>query len=306
VILWAGLPAALATLSVVIVNWNAGAALGECLGALFASEPTGAPLEVVVVDNASTDGSEAQALLDRSDVRLIQNRENVGFARAANQGLRAVAGELTMLLNPDVVVAPPALRRLVGFMLDHPAAAAAGPRLLNPDGSIQGSARRDPSPWTGLFGRTTLLTRLFPDNRLSQRELPALGQRGEVALEVDWISGACLLARRAAYERVGLLDEQFFLFWEDADWCRRFRRAGWRVYYVPAACGTHRVGVSRSHRRLRSEIDFHRSAYRYYRKHHPVSASHPMMVLLAAGLLGSAAVRLLRATCARDRESGAR
>ena len=188
----------MATLSVVVVNWNAGLALGECLDALFASEPTGAPLEVFVVDNASTDGSPARALRGHSGVRLIQNRDNASFARAANQALREAGGELTLLLNPDVVLAPTALPRLADFLTDHAEAAAAGPKLLNPDGSLQGSARRDPSPWTGLFGRTTLLTRLFPGNPLSRRELPALGQQGDAPLEVDWVSGACLMVRRAA------------------------------------------------------------------------------------------------------------
>jgi len=288
-----------ATLSVVVVNWNAGLALGECLDAVFASEPTGAPFEVFVVDNASTDGSPARALRGHSGVRLIQNRDNAGFARAADQALREAGGELTLLLNPDVVLAPTALPRLAAFLTDHTEAAAAGPKLLNPDGSLQGSARRDPSPWTGLFGRTTLLTRLFPGNPLSRRELPALGQQGDAPLEVDWVSGACLMVRRAAYERVGLLDERFFLFWEDADWCRRFRQAGWKVYYVPAACGTHQVGVSRRHRRVGSEIDFHRSAYRFYRKHHVESAAHPMRLLLAAGLLVSLGTRVLRAVWTR-------
>ena len=290
----------MATLSVVVVNWNAGLALRECLDALFAGEPAGGPLEVFVVDNASTDGSPARALRGHSGVRLIQNRENVGFARAVNQALREAGGELTLLLNPDVVLAPTALSRLADFLTDHPEVAVAGPKLRNPDGSVQGSARRDPSPWTGLFGRTTLLTRLFPDNPLSRRELPALGQQGDATLEVDWVSGACLMARRAAYERVGLLDERFFLFWEDADWCLRFRQAGWKVYYVPTACGTHRVGVSRAHRRVASEIDFHRSAYRFYRKHHVESVAHPMRLLLAAGLLVSLGSRVLRAAWTRQ------
>jgi GT2 family glycosyltransferase len=282
------------TLSVVIVNWNAGRALDDCLGSLFASAPEGMP-EVLLVDNASTDGSQARAARDYPGIKILQNAENHGFARGANQGLERVVGELILLLNPDAVLQSSTIPLLVDFMTEHPEAAVVGPRLLNSDGTVQGSARRDPSPWTGLFGRDTPLTRLFPNNPVSRREQPNLHHVGDAPLEVDWISGACLLVRRAAYEQVGGLDERFFLFWEDADWCRRFRRGGWKVYYLPTAVGTHRVGVSRAQRPMRSAIDFHRSAYRFYRKHHLSSPFHPMIIPLAAGLLISFGTRALRA-----------
>jgi hypothetical protein len=286
------------TLSVIIVNWNAGRALDDCLASLFASKPVEA-LEVLLVDNASTDGSQARAARDYPGIKILQNAENRGFAPGANQGLECAVGELMLLLNPDAMLQPSTISLLVDFMNGHPEAAVVGPRLLNPDGTVQGSARRDPSPWTGLFGRDAPLTRLFPNNPVSRRELPNLCHVGDAPLEVDWISGACLLVRRAAYEQVGGLDERFFLFWEDADWCRRFRRAGWKVYYLPTAVGTHRVGVSRAQRPMRSAIDFHRSAYRYYRKHHLSSPFHPMIIPLAAGLLISFGTRALRAVRTR-------
>ena len=175
------------------------------------------------MDNASTDGSQARAARDYPGIKILQNAENRGFAPGANQGLEWAVGELMLLLNPDAVLQPSTISLLVDFMNEHPEAAVVGPRLLNPDGTVQGSARRDPSPWTGLFGRDAPLTRLFPNNPVSRRELPNLCHAGDAPLEVDWISGACLLVRRAAYEQVGGLDERFFLFWEDADWCRRFR-----------------------------------------------------------------------------------
>ena len=286
------------TLSVVIVNWNAGRALEDCLASLFSSKLVGT-LEVLLVDNASTDGSQARAGRDYPDITILQNSENRGFARGANQALERVVGDLMLLLNPDAVLHPGTIPLLVDFMNEHPDAAVVGPKLLNPDGTVQGSARRDPSPWTGLFGRDAPLTRLFPNNPVSRRELPNLRHAGDAPLEVDWISGACLLVRRAAYERVGGLDERFFLFWEDADWCRRFREAGWKVYYLPTAVGTHRVGVSRAQRPIRSAIDFHRSAYRFYRKHHLSSPFHPMIIPLAAGLLISFGTRALRAVWTR-------
>ena len=286
------------TLSVVIVNWNAGQALHDCLASLFASQFVGA-LEVLLVDNASTDGSQTRAARKYPGIKILQNAENRGFAGGANQALERVVGKLILLLNPDAMLHPGTIPLLVDFMREHPDAAIVGPKLLNPDGTLQGSARRDPSPWTGLFGRDAPLTRLFPNNPVSRRELPGLSHAGDAPLEVDWVSGACLLVRRAAYEQVGDLDERFFLFWEDADWCRRFRAAGWKVYYLPTAVGTHQVGVSRVQRPLRSAIDFHRSAYRFYRKHHLSSPFHPMIIPLAAGLLISLGSRVLQGVWAR-------
>lgn len=283
------------TLSVIIVNWNAGPALAECLGSLLASDPWGREMEVLLVDNASTDGSQRDAARAYPALTLVQNGENRGFARATNQGLRVARGETALLLNPDVVLTRTAIPHLAAFLAAHPEAAVVGPKLLNHDGTVQGSARRDPSLWTGLFGRSAVLTRLFPRNPLSQRELPSLLHSGEEPLEVDWVSGACFMVRRAAYERVGLMDERFFLYWEDADWCLRFRRAGWKVYYVPAASAVHRVGVSRARRPVRSAIDFHRSAYYFYRKHYLPSPAHPMMVVLVGGLLLHLAFRLVQA-----------
>jgi GT2 family glycosyltransferase len=280
--------------SVVIVNWNAGGALRACLGGLFATEG-GEPHQVIVVDNASTDGSQASLSSTHPAVEIIQNATNLGFARAVNQGLRAARGQFAVVLNPDVILSPSALPRLLQFMASHPEAGVAGPRLLDPDGSVQGSARRDPSAWTALFGRSAPLTRLFPNNPVSQRELPALSVENNAPLQVDWLSGACLLVRRTAWEQVGLLDERFFLFWEDADWCLRFRQAGWGVYYVPVACGTHFVGVSRAGRRLGSVLDFHVSAYRYYRKHRLPSAAHPLTMLVGLGLLASLVLRSIQA-----------
>jgi GT2 family glycosyltransferase len=279
--------------SVVIVNWNAGAALRACLAALFASDG-GDPHQVVLVDNASTDGSQAGLASAYPGLELIQNARNIGFARAVNQGLRAARGQFALVLNPDVILLPSTVPRLMQFITSHPEAGIAGPRLLDPNGTVQGSARRDPSAWTALFGRSAPLTRLFPNNPVTQRELPALSAADDVPVQVDWLSGACLVARRAAWEQVGLLDERFFLFWEDADWCLRFRQAGWGVYYVPAASGTHFVGISRAGRRLGSILDFHTSAYRYYRKHRLRSALHPLAILVGAGLLASLALRSLQ------------
>jgi GT2 family glycosyltransferase len=280
--------------TVVIVNWNAGATLRACLSALFASvgDP---PPQVILVDNASTDGSESGIASEYPALQVIQNATNVGFARAVNQGLRAARGDFALIMNPDVILRPSALPRLMEFMTTHLHASVAGPRLLNPDGTVQGSARRDPTAWTALFGRSAPLTQLFPNNPVSRHELPALSVTSDAPVEVDWLSGACLFVRRTAWEQVGLLDEQFFLFWEDADWCLRFRRGGWRVYYVPSAAATHVIGVSRAGRRLGAVVDLHVSAFRYYRKHRPQSRLNPLTMVVGAGLLASLALRSVQA-----------
>jgi GT2 family glycosyltransferase len=293
------LDSGMVSLSAVVVNWNGGGVLLECLGSLFASDPGGGELEVILVDNASTDGSQREALAAFPQARLLQNDANEGFARAGNRALRMARGRFALLLNPDVVLEEPAVGTLLAFLTAHPDAAIAGPLLLDPDGSRQGSARRDPSPWTGLFGRSAVLTRIFPGNPLSRRELPGIAHAGDAPMPVDWLAGACLMVRRAAYEAVGLLDERFFLYWEDADWCLRFRKAGWQIYYVPAARAVHRVGVSRARRPVRSALDFHWSAYYYYRKHFLPSALHPMIVPLVGGLALHAVLRVGRALAGR-------
>ena len=280
--------------SVVIVNWNAGATLRRCIRALCGSDG-GEPQQVILVDNASTDGSLAGLESTYPVIEIIRNERNIGFARAVNQGLRAARHQLVLVLNPDVILFSSAMARLVEFMVANPDVAVAGARLMDPDGAVQGSARRDPDGWTVLFGRSAPLTRLFPGNPLSRREMPALSVDVTDPVQVDWLSGACLIMRRSAWEQVGPLDERFFLFWEDADWCLRCRRAGWGVYYVPAARGTHFVGVSQAGRRLGSVLDFHLSAYRYYRKHRRRSPFHPMVMLVGAGLLASLALRSAQA-----------
>jgi GT2 family glycosyltransferase len=170
--------------SVVIVNWNAGAALRRCLDAVFGSEGDD-PQQVIIVDNASTDASLLGLPSVHPAVEIIQNVRNVGSARAVNQALRASRGQYAVVLNPDVVLQPSAMSQLMHFMASHPDAGLAGPRLFDADGRVQGSARRDPSAWTGLFGKAAPLTRLFPNGPISRRELPALSVVGNEAVQVD-------------------------------------------------------------------------------------------------------------------------
>lgn len=252
-------------LSVVIVSWNTRADLERALAAVASAQ---CPLEIetIVVDNASTDGSASMVERKFPWVRRITNARNVGFAGANNQGLRAARGEFVLLLNPDTRVEPCAFSTLVDFMRAHPDAAACGPRLLNPDGSLQLSCRRFPRLITGLF-RKAPLGRLLPDNPFNREYLMSEWDHDQVR-EVDWVSGAALCLRRSVANHVGPLDDGYFMYCEDVDWCYRARQAGYAIYYVPQAAITHAIGRSSDQQPLRMVFEFHRSMRRFYRKHY--------------------------------------
>jgi len=265
-------------ISAVIVNFNAG---GELRGALqsIADAMRGRAWDAVVVDNASTDGSGQAAAEFAPQVRLIRNAANVGFARGVNQGIAASQGPLVLILNPDCRIAANAVEHLEAALAAHPSCAVAGPRILDPDGAVQGSARGDPDMLTGLFGRTSMLRRLLPGLSVSRRNVvdEANGARGPApeALVVDWLSGACMLARRDRLAQVGGFDERYFLYWEDADLCRRLRARGYDVRYVPHAEAVHRVGQSSRTAPESSIRAFHASAYLYYTTHVAPGALNP-------------------------------
>ncbi len=224
-------------LSVVIVHYNTSEDLDRCLASLDACPPA-CPHEVVVVDNASRDGALAAVRERRPGVRWLLNHENVGYARGVNQGLAAAPAEYHLVLNPDIVVTPGAIDALLAFAQARPRAGIVGPQLLNEDGSIQDSCRRFYTLRTLLL-RRTVLGRVWPRSRAVAAHLMRdFDHRSERA--VDWVLGGCLLVRRRALERVGPLDERFFLYFEDVDWCFRMWRAGWEVLYFPDARFTHR------------------------------------------------------------------
>jgi GT2 family glycosyltransferase len=257
--------------SVVIVNFNSGEHLAECLKSVAACAPDA---RVVVIDNASSDGSERVAnTLDR--VTLYRNETNRGFARGINQALAEVSSGLVLVLNPDCRLLPEAVELLSAEIAKHPECAIVGPRILNDDGSVQGSARGDPTLLTGLFGRSSLLTRLFPGSPLARRNvrIDVMPEAGADSLEVDWVSGACMLARSDALKSVGGFDERYFLYWEDADVCRRLRHHGYSIRYLPAAHVVHPGGRSSRSARTLATRAFHRSAYTYYATH--VARSRP-------------------------------
>lgn len=256
-------------LSVVIVNWNTGCLLGECLQSLAADlEAAGEfEAEVIVVDNASTDRSIEALDGGFPAMRCIRNRENMGFARATNQGIRISRGRYVLLLNPDTEVKRGALAAMQHFLDGHPLAGAVGPLLLNTDGSLQISAYPEPTIVREAW-RLSYLDRLWPVGcyRMSSWHT-------DVPREVDVLSGACLMLRRAALDQCGLLDERFFIYSEDQDLCRRLRRCGWRLFWLPSARVVHHGG--RSTRQVKAEmfVRLYREKVSYFRMHHGRAAA---------------------------------
>jgi GT2 family glycosyltransferase len=250
--------------SILIVNYRAYAELASCLDSLqpFLADD----VEVIVVDHLSEPVATAQLLQRFSWIQLISVSTNPGFAAGVNRAAGAANGRHFLLLNPDCVADGDVAHALAEWLEAHPRVAAAGGLVRESDGSVQASARRFPTFTTGFAGRTSWLSRTWPTNPWTRRNLVARGDLRN-PVEVDWVSGACMMVRREAFEAVGGMDEQFFLYWEDADLCFRLRRAGWLTVYNPAVGITHFTGRSSARARRASLIAFHRSAFRFYFKH---------------------------------------
>jgi GT2 family glycosyltransferase len=223
-------------ISVIIVSYNSGEFLRRCLSSLYGA-PSPLVSEVIVVDNASTDGSVEMIESEFPQVTLLKNRRNLGYAAAVNQGIRSAAAPYFLILNPDVETGGGAIKALRDFMEATPKAGLAGGRLLNTDGTLQMSCRTFYTVPVVLL-RRTFLGRLFPRSPLVRSHL-MLDWDHDSDRRVDWVIGACMMVRREAYENVGGMDERFFLYLEDVDWCYRMKKHGWEVYYVHNGTMTH-------------------------------------------------------------------
>ena len=259
-------------LGIIIVNYNTRELLHRCLETVFASQ--GLTFRVCVVDNASTDGSVALVTRAFPQVLLLENEENLGYPAANNQGLQALGFEqqgetvprYALLLNPDTEVPPDGLAQMVAFMDDHPQAGAAGPKLVQPDGSLDLACRRSfPSPEVSFY-RVIGLARLFPkSHRFGRYNLTYLDPDQEA--EVDSVVGAYMQVRRETIWQVGLLDDSFFMYGEDLDWAYRIKAAGWKVYYYPQVTVLH-VKRAASRHSARAQVEFWRAMEIFYRKHY--------------------------------------
>lgn len=254
-------------LTVVIVNYNGGRFLQECLTAVR-RHLAGLPHEVVLVDNASADDSLDVVRREFPWVRLVAQGRNLGFAAAVNRGLAASCGRYVLWLNPDAVLLDEGIKTLVAYLDEHPTVGIVGPQLVDPDGRIQQSARAFPSYLWPVAHRRSIWTRFLPRNPYSRRYLRSDADPTRVQ-EVDWVSGACLLHRRRVADAIGGLDERFFMYCEDVDFCLRARQHGWVVHYHPGARVLHRIGGSTETAERAMLVERHRSLWRYYLKHFP-------------------------------------
>ncbi len=276
-------------LSVTICSWNTESDLRACLASLEKVRDE-AQFEVLVVDNNSEDASPDMVEREFPWVRLFRMARNLGFTGGHNYLLGQRSAPHALLLNSDTIVHPGALSELLGFLRSHPDAGIVGPRLLNPDGSLQFSCRRFPNPVAALF-RNTPVGRLFPNNRFTRDYLMQDMPHDQVR-EVDWVSGAAFLARKELMDKIGYLDPGFFMFCEDVDWCWRTWKAGSKVFYVPSATITHAIGRSTDKAPNRMIGGFHKSMLRFYAKNmlpeRPILL-RPFLYAFAAASLGARA-----------------
>ncbi len=251
-------------LSVVIVSWNTRDLLGACLRSIDSGRGA-LNVEVIVVDGGSSDGTPDMLTKEYPWVRLIARSDNVGFPKGNNIGLAEAQGRLLLLLNPDTEIEGEALSTMAHYLDTHRDVGIVGAKLLNPDGSIQSSRRRFPSLATGFF-ESTWLQPIAP-NSLMERYYAA-DLPDNVVSEVDWLVGACLMTHRAVLEDVGPMDEAYFMYSEELDWCRRVKEAGWKVVYLPEARIVHHVGKSSEQAVTERHINYQRAKLRYFRKFH--------------------------------------
>lgn len=267
------------SLSIVIVSWNTRAILDDCLGSIFANPP-GDQFEVLVVDNASTDGTVELIRSRYPQVRLFCSEKNLGFAGGNNLAIPECAGRYVLLLNPDTKILPGALDRLTHFLEETPQAGAAGARLLNADGSLQLSCYPRPELFRE-FWRLFHLDLLYPYASYPVEKWPLDRPR-----RVDVLMGACLLLKREVLEQAGSLDETFFIYSEEVDLCLRIQRAGWQLFWVPQAQVVHYGGQSTQQVAAEMFLRLYQGKILYFRKHYGFPAAQIYKLILATATLG--------------------
>lgn len=257
--------------------------MGDCLRSIRSHRPSKA-FEVIVVDNCSSDGSAEMVETEFPQVVLIRNEANFGFAKANNIGIRRSRGRYLALVNSDVELLEGCFDRMCEFMDQHPRAGISGPLILNSDRTVQASCRTLPSLWRS-FCEATWLNQIFRSSRLFSAER-MLYFKHDAMRSVEVLSGCFWVVRREALDEVGLLDERFFIYAEDMDWCRRFREAGWEVMFYPGAAAVHHSGASSANAPLRFSQEQLKARLQYWQKHHsrPAVLAFAMILLLHHGL----------------------
>jgi len=253
------------TVSVIIVSWNAKRYVLECLTSLHRNTGT-IPLEIIVVDNNSSDGTPDEIRTQFPDAILIQNATNLGFAKANNIGLAIARGRYLCLINSDVVILDDCIEKMVSFMNDNPGIGLLGPKMLAPDGAIGQSVMRLPTVWNTLCCSLGLHV-LFPTSKVFGGFLRN-NYKYDMIDDVEVLTGWFWMVRRSALDDVGRLDERFFMYGEDVDWSFRFRKAGWRVVFYPGAEALHYGAASSAQAPTRFYLEMRRATLQYFRKHH--------------------------------------
>ncbi len=293
-------------LSIVIVSWNVRALLAACLASLQRAQLSlgGADdslpsAEIIVVDSHSSDGSAEMVRESYPAVQLLRQAQNLGFSRCNNIGLAKASGRYILLLNPDTEVHPDAIGALVDYLDANPEAGIIGPHTLNSDGSHQSTRRRFPTMWTGIF-ESSWLAGFAP--AWVERDYRLLDTDNRAVLEVDWVQGSALLLRREVYRGIGGLDEAYIMYSEELDYCRRAKAAGWRVLYHGGAYITHHGGQSSQQASGETQIHFHTSKLRYFRKYHGFAAYALLRTLLLAQFSWQLALESLKGALGHKRE----
>jgi N-acetylglucosaminyl-diphospho-decaprenol L-rhamnosyltransferase len=287
-------------LSILIGTYNARDLLVDCLQSIYRNAPRES-FEIIVVDDASTDGTSETVSARFPEVRLLRNEINRNYATVNNQAFQLARGRYIYLLNNDTIVLPDALDRMLTFLREHPDAGAVGSRVLNEDGTIQWTVKSLPSIDAALFGARSIISRLYPDNRFSRKQLLHLGRDMTTPFVAGYVSGASVMHPCEVVEKVGDLDERLFYF-VDADYCKRIADAGYKCYYLPTATIihlNHKGGsLSSLRRRFRSVLAFHVASYIYYLKHLQRSPWSLMNVVVLGSLFARFLIALSMQACA--------
>ena len=286
-------------LSIIVPSYNARDLLADCLQSIYQNPPN-EPYEIIVIDDASADGTSEMVRSRFPDARLISNEVNRHYATSNNRAIKIARGQFLYLLNSDTIVLPNALDQMLAFLREHPDAGAVGSKLLNGDNTIQWSVKSLPNPGSALFGARSIVTRLFPNNRFSRKHLLHLDRNLTEPFIAGYVSSASIMMPRHVVDEVGELDRRLS-YHVDADYCKRIADAGYKCYYLPTAAIIHldhKGGTMVSlRRRFRSLVEFHIGSYIFYRKHIQRSPWTPMHGIVVIGLFGrfvvSVAVRTL-------------
>jgi len=269
-------------LSIIIVSFNAEKLLRECLTSIYV-ETKQIPFDVWVVDNHSEDTTVPMVRQNFPHVNLIENKENVGFAKANNQAIKKCTGDYILLLNPDTLVLQNAVEKMVDFMDANPTVGICGCKVLNEDRTLQLACRRSiPTPHVAFF-RLSGLSRLFPNSKIiAKYNLTYIDP--DQPDEVDAVSGAFLMIRRKVVDNIGKLDERFFMYGEELDWCFRTKKAGWTVMYYPNAEIIHYKGECSKSNSRKATFEFYRSMYLFHKKHFADNYNPTINIIIYAGI----------------------